>query len=170
MVNTPLHGAKYWYESGTDLLKRIKIQEVKRIWGIINVLSHFSLLLKSQLWIVFSDEHEATYKRFLVLTWSWQTPVYSKICTLPLSRVSTVLSALSILLLATRQLPVKNLNYRVSNVKGLIFWALKSVKMIKTTNYVNLSHKIVNMMFMLFETFNKTKYFKAMVTLHCLVC
>lgn len=35
---------------------------------------------------------------------------------------------------------------------------------------MNLSHKIVNMMFMLFETFNKTKYFKAMVTLHCLVC
>lgn len=30
---------------------------------------------------------------------------------------------------------------------------------------MNLSHKIVNMMFMLLETFNKIKYFKAMVTL-----
>lgn len=37
--------------------------------------------------------------------------------TLSLSRVSTVLSAISILLLALRQL-LQNLNYRVSNIKA----------------------------------------------------
>lgn len=44
-------------------------------------------------------------------------PVYSKVGTLPLSKVYTVLSSISILLLAMRQLTVINLNDNISNVK-----------------------------------------------------